>query len=96
MKIPSFEKSCSSNPELVKIWSTENELKPEQVYLKSNKIFKWDCLTCNHIYNQSPDTKNSKKARCPYCSNPPQKLCEDNNCEECFNKTLYDNHQLEC
>jgi len=38
LKIPSFEKSCASNPELVKIWSTENELKPEQVYLQSNKI----------------------------------------------------------
>lgn len=87
MKLPCFEKSCASNPELVKIWHIENELKPEQVYLKSGKKFKWNCLTCNHIYEQKPDTKYRENTGCPYCSKPPQKLCKDNNCKDCLNKT---------
>ena len=89
MKIPPFEKSCAHNPELVKIWSTENELNPEQVYLKSGKKIKWNCFTCNHTYEQTPDTKNKKNTGCPYCSN--SKLCENNNCKDCFNKSCASN-----
>ena len=92
-------KKVARNPELVKIL-TENELNPEKVYLKSGKIIKWSCFTCYHIYEQKPDTKNRKiqgtlpkrsfgTARCPYCSN--SKLCENNNCKDCFNKSCASN-----
>lgn len=25
---------------------------------------------------------------CPYCSNPPQRLCENDECKECFEKSF--------
>lgn len=84
MKIPPFEKSCASNPELVKIWSTENALNPEQVYLKSNKNIKWKCFTCNHIYKKIP-YKMYRDNNCTYCSN--RILCENIECNICFNKS---------
>jgi rubrerythrin len=86
MKIPTFEKSCASNPELVKIWSIENELKPEQVYLKSGKKIKWSCLKCNHIYEQTPGHKFIGR-KCPYCSIPCKKLCGNINCNFCLLKS---------
>lgn len=93
MKILPFEKSCASNPELVKIWHTQNEFNPEQVYLKSGKIIKWSCFTCNHIYEQKPDTKYRKNTGCPYCSSPSQKLCKNIECDDCFNKTCASNNK---
>jgi hypothetical protein len=70
MKILPFEKSCASNPELVKIWHTQNEFNPEQVYLKSCIKIKWNCFTCNHTYDQTVKNKNRNKFDCPYCAIP--------------------------
>lgn len=93
MKRPSFEKSCASNPELVKIWSTENELKPEQVYLKSGKKFKWNCFTCNHTYDQTPNNKYKQNQGCPYCAIPNKILCDNVECLYCLNKSCASNEE---
>ena len=57
------------------------------------KKIKWNCFTCNHIYEQKPDNKCRKNTGCPYCSNPSQKLCENIECEDCFNKTCASNKE---
>ena len=92
MKILPFEKSCASNPELVKIWHIENELNPEQVSLKSKIKIKWNCFTCNHIYEQTPNKKFSGR-NCPYCSIPSKFLCNNDNCKICFNKSCASNNE---
>jgi hypothetical protein len=93
MKIPPFEKSCASNQELVKIWHVGNELKPEEVYLKSCHKIKWNCFTCNHTYEQTIKNKNRNKFDCPYCAIPSKILCDNDNCEKCFNKSCASNKE---
>ena len=93
MKILPFEKSCASNPELVKIWHTQNEFNPEQVYLKSCIKIKWNCFTCNHTYDQTVKNKNRNKFNCPYCAIPSKILCDNDNCEKCFNKSCASNKE---
>lgn len=80
-----FNKSFASH-EKAKCWSDKNELKPRQVFLNSAKskiIF--NCEKCNHELNITCNNVYNGYWCC-YCAS--QKLCENNNCSFCFNKSF--------
>lgn len=70
-----------------KFWSEKNGKKPNEVALNSHKKFWFDC-ECGHQFESSLLNINQANNWCPYCSNPPQKLCDNNNCKSCFNKSF--------
>jgi very-short-patch-repair endonuclease len=79
-----LERSCYIYKD---IWSNLNILKPEEVFISTNKIKVWfKCTVCQHDYNQSPDNK-TKGNGCPYCTN--KKLCGDLGCVFCLQKSCY-------
>ena len=83
-----FERSLASNKLVVNSWSPKNGLtKPINVLKWSHKKFWLVCLNCAHEYEISGLNASSNKG-CPYCSVPCKKLCEDTNCESCFNKSF--------
>jgi len=63
-----------------KFWSNRNEKKPNEVALNSHKRFWFDCGECEHEFESSLLNINQGNSWCPYCSNPPKKLCDCNNC----------------
>jgi very-short-patch-repair endonuclease len=85
MTIIPYEKSFESH-EKAQFWSDKNELKPNEVALNSNKKFWFNC-NCGHEINITLSNINSGYW-CSYCSNPPKKLCIDNNCKLCFEKSF--------
>jgi very-short-patch-repair endonuclease len=70
-----------------KFWSDRNLIKPNNIALNSHKKFWFDC-ECGHQFDSSLLNINQANNWCPYCSNPPQKLCDNNNCNSCFNKSF--------
>jgi very-short-patch-repair endonuclease len=70
-----------------KFWSEKNEKKSNEVALNSHKKFWFDC-ECGHQFESSLLNINQANNWCPYCSNPPQKLCINNDCNSCFNKSF--------
>jgi very-short-patch-repair endonuclease len=88
-----FNKSFASH-EKSQYWSVENVdkngefISPRDVTLHTSKKFKFDCDKCHHkfegvLHNISAGTW------CPYCcNNPKSKLCNDNTCNMCFNKSF--------
>jgi len=68
-------------------WSDNNLLKPNEVALNSHKKFWFDC-DCGHEFESSLLNINQANNWCPYCSNKPTKLCEDNNCDKCFQNSF--------
>jgi very-short-patch-repair endonuclease len=70
-----------------KFWSDRNTKKPNEVALNSHKKFWFDCI-CGHSFESSLLNINQANNWCPYCSNPPQKLCENNECISCNNKSF--------
>lgn len=69
------------------IWYNENELKSHQVFKSSsNKKYKFNCLECNHIYEQSPSNKTAGRG-CPYCSN--LQICGNIECNLCLEKSCF-------
>jgi very-short-patch-repair endonuclease len=66
-----------------KFWSERNLVKPNEVALNSHKKFWFDC-ECGHQFESSLLNINQGNNWCGFCSNPPKKLCEDDNCKSCF------------
>jgi very-short-patch-repair endonuclease len=68
-----------------KFWSNRNTLKPSEVALNSHKKFWFDCGDCGHDFESSLLNINKGNSWCGYCSNPPKKLCD---CNNCYNKSF--------
>jgi very-short-patch-repair endonuclease len=77
-----FNKSFASSDK-AKYWSDKNELKPREVFRNSEEIYFFNCK-CGHTFDSN--LANITKGNwCPYCSNPPKRLC---GCDVCFEKSF--------
>ena len=75
----------------VECWDKEkNKLTPRQVFKRSGKKYWFRCDECEHLFCSSLDniTKIGRGRWCPYCVSQGHKLCSDDNCEHCFNKSF--------
>jgi very-short-patch-repair endonuclease len=84
--IKCFNNSFASH-EKSKYWSDKNEKKPRYVFKSSHSKYSFDCDICKHSFD-SVLHSIARGSWCPYCSSPPQKLCEKNECSSCFEKSF--------
>jgi very-short-patch-repair endonuclease len=89
-----FNKSCASSHKIKNEWSSLNKKTPIQVFLQSNGKVWFDCKICNHSYNSRPGKYFNNDGCCPFCAN--LKLCEDNECLTCFNKSFASHPKAAC
>jgi very-short-patch-repair endonuclease len=83
-----FEKSFASHDKS-EFWSEKNGVvKPRQVFKSSGNKYWFDCDTCGHQFESCLDSITGMKSWCPYCANPPQKICENKDCQTCFDKSF--------
>jgi very-short-patch-repair endonuclease len=85
-----FNKSFASHKKAL-YWNYEknNNINPRNIFKNANKKYYFDCKNCKHIFDLPLGAiTGSHKSWCPYCSNPPKKLCNDNNCDICFEKSF--------
>jgi very-short-patch-repair endonuclease len=69
-------------------WSNKNEIEPRYIFKTSHKEYLFNC-ECGHEFKSSPKTISYNNSWCPYCSNPPKKLCIDiEKCLSCQSKTF--------
>lgn len=80
-----FNNSFSSNPK-VEFWAKENQILPRSVFSNSGLSFWFNCV-CGHQFSTTLD-HISRGRWCPYCSIPTKKLCENENCKTCNDKSL--------
>jgi len=80
-----FEKSFASSDKAI-YWSSKNELKPRQVFKTCNNKFCFECSNCNHNFYSKVSNITKLNRWCPYCSN--QKLCDNEDCKQCFDKSF--------
>jgi hypothetical protein len=50
------------------IWAVDNKLKSHEVSINSNKKYKFNCLECKSIYEQTVNSK-TQGSGCPFCKN---------------------------
>jgi very-short-patch-repair endonuclease len=83
-----FNRSFASH-EKSKYWSSKNDILPRQAVQGSGIKFWFNCDICNHDFEKSlNDITGYKDGWCPYCCIPQKKLCEDNTCIDCYNKSF--------
>ena len=88
-----FDRSFA-NSDNAKYWSNKNDILPIYISKNSGKKFLFDCNNCNHDFLSSPDKINSGYG-CPYCSVPVKKLCDNENCDHCFNNSFASSKKAE-
>lgn len=80
-----FDNSFASHPKCI-YWSDENEITPRQVFRGADrKKFNFNC-DCGHKLEMVLKQISSQGHWCSYCSH--QKLCENNDCNMCFNNSF--------
>jgi len=83
-----FNNSFSSH-EKSKYWSKKNgNITPRQVFKSSGSKYWFDCDKCTHDFDIKLNSLTSNGHWCSYCSNPPQKMCDDEKCIMCFNNSF--------
>jgi len=81
-----FKKSFASH-EKSKLWSNINKILPSNVRKWSKDKYWFTCDNCNHNYEKTI-INIMLGSLCDYCCDPAQKLCNDENCEQCFDKSF--------
>jgi very-short-patch-repair endonuclease len=84
MNIIPFEKSFASH-EKAKYWSGKNNLTPNEISKGNDKKIYFNCDKCNHVFLIQLNVV-TRGGWCNYCSNT--KLCENNECILCYNKSF--------
>lgn len=79
-----FDKSFASQ-EKSKYWSSKNKENPRQVFRSAAKKYLFDCNKCHHSFETSTNDVTNNRW-CPYCNS--YKICFEENCKECFNKSF--------
>lgn len=83
-----YERSFAFHPKSIQLHPTKNEgIDPKDVFI-SSKTFLWFlCEICSHPFTSATnDVSNGKW--CPYCAKHSGKLCDDNNCNMCFQNSF--------
>jgi len=83
-----YNKSFASHPKSI-FWSNKNKIHSNEVTKCNNNKFWFDCY--HSFETQLSSISNGQW--CPYCSNPPKKLCSDKKCQQCLNKSFANNPQ---
>ena len=93
-KLCNRNKSCLScygnsfaSHEKSKYWSSRNTEKSENIFKCSNKKY-WFVCHCGHSFDSILANITMHKRWCPYCSDPPKKLCKESSCLSCFNNSF--------
>jgi hypothetical protein len=81
-----FENSFASH-EKSKYWSERNLVLPKNILKSSDKKFEFKCGNCDHYFISA--IHNIRKGSwCPYCSKPAKKLCDREDCKQCFENSF--------
>ena len=77
-----FDHSFASHPK-ANCWSDDNDLTSRQVFKSAAKKHILNCDECPHSFKMTPNDVNNDRW-CPYHSNPPQRLCDNEDCAHCL------------
>ena len=91
-----LESSFASHPKAL-YWhpSKNGDVKPRNVFKNSGKKHWFKCDKCSHDFEKKLDNIN-RGTWCPYCSEPPNKMCEDEECRHCLENSFASHPRVSC
>jgi len=85
-----YEKSFASHLHEAEWHPTKNAEKPRDVFKSSDHKYCFKCESCRHDFDARLKDVNNNKW-CPYCANPPSRLCSEESCHICYEKSFASN-----
>lgn len=85
--IKCYRKSFASIP-ASQYWSDRNDKTPRYVFKNTASKYWFNCESCKHEFEMTISRITSQNNWCPFCSNPPKKLCNDPSCDMCFERSF--------
>jgi hypothetical protein len=70
-----------------KYWSSKNDVTPRQILKNCCKTYLFECEICKHEFSNKPMYFATLKG-CPFCAVPSKRVCDDINCNPCFNRSF--------
>lgn len=67
---------------------SDKKCDPRYIFNSSHKKYSFDCPDCDHSFECRIANMTALDRNCPYCCDPPQKLCESSECIVCFEKSV--------
>lgn len=81
-----FGKSFASHKK-AEFWSNDKNIRrPRQVFKISGKKFWFECGICNHPFQALLSNVSKRVRSCAFCAG--KKLCDDQECKKCFDKSF--------
>lgn len=71
-----------------KWWSPKNPGVPSDYTTGTTQKFLFDCPNCNHEFSATLAKISGSARWCPYCAIPSKKLCEDEDCDFCYQRSF--------
>lgn len=81
-----FAKSFASEAKS-KFWCSQNDKTPRQVFRHAKLKYWFRCGACLHDFSASLNSI-TQGSWCPFCSVPPQRLCDNATCQSCHDKSF--------
>ncbi len=82
-----FERSFASHEKSI-YWSHNNTNNPRDCSKSSNKKYLFNCQLCKHEFKIALGNITNGGNWCPYCAKPSNKLCDNQDCNFCFEKSF--------
>ena len=91
-----YEKSFASHPRASRWHPTKNsDITPRAVFKSSHQKCWFDCDKCPHDFEMM--SKSVKSGRwCPYCAVPCKKLCDEEGCQFCYERSFASHPKASC
>lgn len=82
-----YEKSFASHEKSI-YFSKKNIENPRDLFKGTHKKYIFECETCKHDFETAINKITGTDRWCPFCSNPPKKLCNNKSCDKCLKKSF--------
>ncbi len=73
---------------ILKIYHPKSTWKPSEYPKAAKQKFLFDCSICKHEFSTSLSHISSSNRGCPYCAKPSKKLCKDEECNFCHDRSF--------
>lgn len=71
----------------------QNDKTPREIFKRCSTKYWFHCPVCEHDFKKAPKRITGKNNGCCYCNS--HTLCEEDNCEFCYNKSLASDPRVE-
>lgn len=83
-----FEKSFANHEKCQYLDKTKTNINPRYVFRSAHIKLPFKCNICNHLFEKSLNSLAVHNSWCPYCCTGEHILCNNNDCQFCFNRSF--------